>query len=225
MSSNKELFEKIDQLVEKAPENRHSYYQLKYFMLGKEPTTQSQLWQCLRQLQGKKETIQNIKLQIEDTNDEIELLVIKKERLEEQAISVSEELRKRELTIKLRKLKRREESLIDNINKLERKLTFEIEESRFYVQAFEALEALEPLKDYDDFDAQSEYWEAVVREDINLRIISGQAMSSEILKTALALHEGSSIKQQTLIMLEDLSKKIAVKVAKETDDRKQIVNK
>lgn len=225
MSNNEELLKKINQLVEKAPENRHSYYQLKYFMLGKEPTTQSQLWQCLRQLQCKKETIENINLQIADTKDDLELLSIEKEKLEEQAISVSNDLHKRELAVKARKLKRREESLLCNINKLDKKRMFEIEESRFYVQAFEALQEIETLKDYDDFDAQSEYWEAVVREDINLRIITGQAVSPEMLKTAMALHDGSSIKQQTLGMLENLSTKISIKVAKETDDRKQIANK
>ena len=221
--SSKELFEKITELVKLAPENRHSYYQLKYLLLGKEPTTQSQLWQCLRQLESKKETIDNILVQIEDLKDEIELADLENERLN--VDSQLDSICKREIEVKCRKVKRKKESLIKNVNSLEKKLSFEIQEARFYVQAFEALQQVEPLKDYDDYESQQEFWEAKVSEEINLRLLTKQPLSTDLMKTALSLHENSLIKSQIINLLENCKDQIKVKCQKEENDQRQIGNK
>ena len=128
--SNEELFSKIEKLTGKAPENRHSYYQLKYLLLGKEPTTQSQLWQCLTQLESKKETIVTIQLQIEDTKDEIDLTDIEIERVnyDDESLVYPSKLNsilQKERIIKTKKLVRKKELLAKNIDKLEKKLKFE----------------------------------------------------------------------------------------------------
>ena len=138
--------EKIDKLLKKAPEGRASYYQLQCFVLGKEPTMQSQMWQCLTELQSRRETIDNITFEIDNLKDQMELNVIEQERC------VCED--KRERKIKLRILKRNRESTQNNINKLEKKLNYVIQEARFFVKAFEVLEEKEPLKDFDDLEAQ-----------------------------------------------------------------------
>jgi hypothetical protein len=218
MSTN-EFYEKLDALSAKAPENRHSYYQLKYFILGKEPTIQAQLWQCLRQLQGKKENIDTIRLQIEDTKDDIQLLEIDQERLTadvETCVGQS----KLAADIRLRKSERKIRSLKESVNKLERKLDFEIQEARFYIKAFEGLESVQPLKDFDDFDAQKEYWEAMIGQDLNLRLLLKQPISTDLIKTALSLHEKSEIKEQTAKLLDTISNKLSVEMEK--DERKQI---
>jgi hypothetical protein len=218
MSTN-EFYEKLDKLSAKAPENRHSYYQLKYFILGKEPTIQAQLWQCLRQLQGKKENIDSIRLQIEDTKDDVQLLEIDHERLTadvETCVGQS----KLAADIRLRKSERKIRSLKESVNKLERKLEFETQEARFYIQAFEALEHVEPLKDFDDFDAQKEYWEAMIGQDLNLRLLLKQPISTDLIKTALSLHEKSEIKEQTTKLLNTITNKLSVEMEK--DEPKQI---
>lgn len=228
MSSN-DVLEKMDKVLAKAPENRHSFYQLKYFVLGKEPTTQAQLWQCLRELQSRKETIDTIKLQIEDTKDEIELLKIDHEKfyVDEDTIFQNKKLNdiaKRERDIKSRRLKRKEESLLTNINKLEKKLEFATQEANFFLQAFEGLEKVEKLKDYDDYDAQKELWEAKVGEDINLRILTRQPLPPDLLKTALSLHKESPIKEQVVNYLEGRKAQIELECEKENHVR-QIDNK
>lgn len=205
-----ELLEKMNELLVKAPENRHSYFQLKHFILGKEPTTQAQLWQCLKQLQAKKETIENITLQIEDHYDEIELVQIniKKLHLVEFNSTIKDDLLDKEIEIKIKKLKRKEISLLNNVNSLEKKLQFEYQEARFYVQVFGELEKIEKMKDYDDYEAQKEYWEAKISEEINLRILTRQPLDPDLLKTALSLHEGSGIKAQTLGLIESYKKSL-----------------
>lgn len=220
--SSEDLYKKMDELVERAPENRHSYYQLKHFMLGKEPTVQSQLWQCLRQLQGKKESIDSIRLQIEDTKDDIELLEIEKRGLVDDTETLNDRS-KLIAGIKLRKIERKIRSLKESVNRLDKKLEFEIQEARFYVQAFESLEQVEPMKDFDDFDAQGEYWEATVGQDLNLRLLLRQPLSPDLVRTALSLHEKSMVKEKTVEMLNTIGNKLAVEmVNKEQNERKQI---
>jgi hypothetical protein len=229
MSSNEEFFEKIDKVLERAPENRHSFYQLKYFVLGKEPTTQAQLWQCLKELQSRKETIETLTLQIEDTKDEIELIKIDHEKfysdtdLTYQNTKLNE-ICKREQVIKARRLKRKVESLLNNIDKMQKKLEFEIQEAKFFLQAFEALEKVEQLKDYDNHEAQQEFWEAKISEEINLRILTKQPLPSDLLRTALSLHEKSGVKAQVINLLEGCKAQIQVACEKENNVRKQIDN-
>lgn len=228
MSSKDEFFEKIDKVLEKAPEDRHSYYQLKYFVLGKEPTTQAQMWQSLRELKSRKDTIDTLQLQIEDTKDEIELIKIDHEKfyVNDDVVYQNDKLhaiRKREKEIKERRLKRRVESLMSNINKMEKKLEFEIQEANFFLQAFEALEIIEPLKDYDDYEAQKELWEAKITEEINLRALMRQPIPPDLLKTAVSLHEGSEIKARVINILETSKSQIQISV--EEKNVRQVNNK
>ena len=229
MSNYNELFDKINKVLTKAPENRHSYYQLKYFVLGKEPTIQAQLWQCLKELQSRKETIETIIMQIADTTDEIELVKIENDKfyaddnITYQNVKLNE-LCKLERVIKSRRLKRKEESMLNNINKMEKKLKEEIQEARFFLQAFEALEEVEPLKDYDDHEAQQEFWEAKISEEINLRVLTKQPLPSDLLKTALSLHEDSKVKEQVSNLLDNLKINMQTAFAKENNVRKQINN-
>jgi len=218
MSNYEEFFQKMDTALEKAPENRHSYYQLKYFVIGKEPTIQSKLWQCLRELQSRKETIESIGLQIEDLKDEIELTKIEIQKIEINTLSSKneklDEICFKEKTIKLRKLKRREESLVINIDKLEKKLKFELQEARYFLQVFEDLEKIEQMKDYDDYDAQKEYWENKISEEINLRILTKQQLSPELIKTALSLHNESEIRGNMIGILDNCKMQLEMLEAK-----------
>lgn len=230
MSSNNELFEKIHKVLEKAPENRNSYYQLKYFILGKQPTTQSQLWQCLTELRSRKDTIETLQLQIEDTKDDLELTNIEIERLQNDEENLTylnnklNEFSKKERMVKTRKLKRKQESLMRNINKMESTLQFVVQEARFFLQAFESLQEVEPLKDFDDFEAQKEFWEAKITEEINLKILTRQPLGVDLIQTALSLHNDSEVKDQVINMLENSKNKMQLMQEKDDNVRKQITS-
>ena len=49
---------------------------MQHFIIGMQPTTQSKLWQCLRELKRKRDAINYIKLEIEEMNDNIALAEI-----------------------------------------------------------------------------------------------------------------------------------------------------
>jgi hypothetical protein len=206
--STTEMLQKIDEVLQKSPENRHSYYQLKYFVLGKEPTTQAQMWQCLKELKSRRDTIDTLIFETENLADYIELLEIQQENFTADT---------KENTIKTRKLKRHKEQLEKNMVKLTEKLKFVKQEAQFFMDAFESLQKIEPLKDYDDFEAQKEYWEMKISEEINLKILLKQPLSSDLVKTAIVLHEGSEIKNNVIGMLSEAHNRLTHK--KDVDDK------
>jgi hypothetical protein len=226
MSNELDFFKKLEDVLKKAPENRHSYYQLKYFVIGKEPTIQAKMWQCLKELQSRKESITNLMSDIDDLQDDFELINIE---IEKENISKSKtfkdkyvkEIAVKESDIKIRKLHRRAIRINENITKFKQKIEYLIQEARFFLQAFEALEKIEPVKDYDDYDAQNQLWEAKISEEINLRLLLKQGLNSEIVKTALSLPEDSTVKVEVDKMVKGLAN--AKLINKEMDaDKKSI---
>ena len=203
MSSDLELHHRIKKALEKVPENRHSFFQLKYFVIGKEVTTQAQMWQCLRELQSRKNTIDAITLSIEETKDQLELCEIdhakELHRLDPHffdANQLPETLKEREKIIKCKQHERKKQSLYASLKQLEENLKFAWDEARFFVQMFEAINKIEPLKDYDDIDAQKEYWNERIAQQINLKMLLQQPLDIELVQTALALHDNAPIRLQ-----------------------------
>ena len=60
-----ELMTAMDDLLKNEVVQRHSYFQLKYFLIGKEPTNQAKMWQCLRELKTRRQSLKAISLEIE----------------------------------------------------------------------------------------------------------------------------------------------------------------
>ena len=187
-----DLYQKIDEVLKYVPESRHSYFQLKYFVIGKEPTIQAKLWKCLRELQVRKETIDDLLLSIEDQKDELELLEIRQAK---------EEPTDREQIIRKRQLERKRTKLLKSIEKLELDVKYATQEARFFLQAFEGLLKIEELKDYDDLEAQKEYWNESITQQINLKMLLQQPLDIELAKTALALHDDAPVKNQLIKLL------------------------
>jgi hypothetical protein len=95
MSEANLMKDEIDELLKTNNINqRHSYFQLKYFLIGKEPTLQSKMWQCLRELKTRSESLKNIVLENDDLKDKIEILE-EKITLMEKKIEKQEEFRRR----------------------------------------------------------------------------------------------------------------------------------
>ena len=157
------LQDKIQNLMKNDVVERHSYFQLKYFVIGKEPTTQAKLWRCIRELESRNKSLQAIELEIGDTNDDIELLHIEiKDLLGNQF--KQDENKKQILT---RKNERKTKALVEKLKDLKNKKRYIEEEASFFVQAFESLEKIEKIKPFDDLDAQTEYWNKKLKHQLN----------------------------------------------------------
>ena len=75
-----EIMERINKILENELSERHSYFQLKYFIIGKEPTLQGKMWQCIRELGSRKDSLNAIEIQNHELNDKKELIDIKIEK-------------------------------------------------------------------------------------------------------------------------------------------------
>lgn len=217
-----ELREKIETILEKIeiPE-RHSYFQIEKFIIGKEVTVQGQLWQIIRELKARKETVDSYIEQLENAVDELELLDIKIEKHQikrkELILEKKEDadqvlnLNIREIEINIKKLERQKSNLNNSIENVKKKIKFTLEESRFFVSAFEELEKIEKVKSLDDREAQVEFWNEKLLEEFNLRVLLRTSLDPEFIKTIMALNDEAPVKKHVTSMLQQIQKNMIMK--------------
>lgn len=217
-----ELREKIETILEKIeiPE-RHSYFQIEKFIIGKEVTIQGQLWQIIRELKARKETVDSYIEQLENAVDELELLDIKIEKHQikrkELILEKKEDadqvlnLNIREIEINIKKLERQKSNLNNSIENVKKKIKFTLEESRFFASAFEELEKIEKVKSLDDREAQVEFWNEKLLEEFNLRVLLRTSLDPEFIKTIMALNDEAPVKKHVTSMLQQIQKNMIMK--------------
>ena len=201
-----ELITRVDQVLEKADiPDRHSYFQIRKFIIGKECTAQGQLWQIVRELRARKETIESLKKQLDDAADNLEIMDINIARHDKIINRVEEdELNIKEAIINKRKIEREKKHLEESIEKVKEKIKFTQEESAYFLAAFEELEKIEKLKPLDDTEAQVEYWNEKLLEEFNLRVLLKNPLDTELVKTIMALNDDAPVKQHLTAMLKSV---------------------
>jgi hypothetical protein len=187
--------------------DRASLFQMQCFILQKEPTIQGKLHQCLLELQNRRDSLDAIELEIEDQQDHMILIDIDMERAS--LMAPKDVLGERELSIKIRKLKRQKVAIDNQITKLLHKKKNIEEESLFWMSAFAQLSKKEDLKQWDDPDVQSEYWNEKLRAEVNLRLLLCQLPDMELMRSILSLPQDSPLKIKTVEMLQNHNKAIA----------------
>jgi hypothetical protein len=202
-----ELLSNINDVLQVEISQRHSYFQLKYFLLGKEPTNQAKLWQSLRELKNRYDSLMAINLEIEESKDNIELLNIHTKRIK-QKIEKSINDKQQILQIKLRKLERRQKSAQHGINQLLEKKKWLTEESRFFLEFFKNLRKVEELKPFDDLESQKQYWGEKLMRKINLKSLLQSSPDVDLIETALALPDDIPFKKQIVEHLNSIQAKI-----------------
>jgi len=206
-------------LSEKEISQRHSYFQLKYFLIGKEPTLQSKMWQCLREMKNRNETTKNMELETEDLKDKLELLDISVERIRHDMdnIQITDEITNnlyiRECEIKIRQFSRQKKSLEQNIKEIAERKKSISEECRFFLETYKNLLKMEPLKHFDDLEAQKQYWHERLTQKVNLKMLTQNSIDTELIETIVALPDDVKIKQQTLQTLNMKQNEILLKLA------------
>lgn len=203
MQNQANLISQIDDcLVHEMPQ-RHSYFQLKYFLLGKEPTIQSKMWQCLKELKTRRESLDALEFEVDDSKDKIELLdiLIQKFKVEINKCSESDPLSKKELEIKIRQTERQKKAAESALIELVNRRKYIEEEARFFVESFKNFEKLEPLKNFDDLESQKEYWSERLSQKMNLKMLTHNNIDTELIETIIALPDDVTIKKQALSTL------------------------
>jgi hypothetical protein len=211
-----EIMEQINKILENGLSERHSYFQLKYFVIGKEPTLQGKMWQCIRELGSRKDSLNAIEIQNHELNDKKELIdiQIEKNNLTLKNIEPSPEgdLNAREFRVVARQLKRQRQKTENALVDLNKKHNYILEEANFFLETFKNLEEIEPLKDFDDLPSQQHYWDEKLSNELNLKLLLQRAPDVELVKTIMALNNNSPTKQQTIKMLENIQQQALVKI-------------
>lgn len=209
---NTNILNQMNEILNYEMAERHSYFQMKYFIVNKEPTTQSKMWQCLREIKSRYESLQALDLEIDESKDNLELIDIninKMTAIYDKKVSMgkpSDSLKISE--IKLRKAKRQRVMADKNIETLVKKKKNLEEEANFFVLSFRNLEVVEPLKDYDDLESQKQYWGEKLLQKINLKMLLQSQVDTELIETVLALPDDIPIKVQTVKNLDSMHKKM-----------------
>ena len=198
MNNDSEITNELNSLNLENMVNRHSFFQLKYFLLGKEPTHQSRLWQCLREIDARKDSWESILLEIDDVKDDLKIFDLSLEKLElkKQFKNLHNE---KIHEIKISKLKRKKFCTDKNLDKLIIKKKNLLEEIDFFLKSYKNLEQAEALKPFDDLESQKDYWGQKLLQKLNLRKVMGVAPDLDVLETILLLPDDVPIKQQTLL--------------------------
>jgi hypothetical protein len=208
--------EMCDLLENKDIVNRHSFFQMKYFIVNKEPTHQAKLWRCLRELHARKDVIEATRVELDDCRDNLELTEIEIKKLNIcmnfktpevrsgvlMEIPEIEALNKEESTIRERKLERKKQAILGTIASLEKKSVEIQEESAFFVEAFRSLEKIAQLKPFDDLTSQKEYWNEKIAQEFQLRALTGMPADVDLARTTMCLMDDMPVKGQFLQALE-----------------------
>lgn len=200
-----EIYQKACELTqENRIPTRHSLYQLKHFVLGKELTTQAKLQKCIREIDARKNSMKSMILGIEETKDNLSLLEIKFLTLEKK--KTKSELDKEYKIIQKRKINRKKSALMDSIEEMQKKLEETEVEIQFFINAYQQLEKIEPLKRFDDPDINAELWNENFAQELQLRILLQKPLDLELVKCILALDKESSTRKEMVKILEQIQK-------------------
>lgn len=195
----KSIIEKISGLL---PEqrNRHSFFQIKHFIIGKEPTIQGRLHACLRELEERKKTLEAIENEIAEEFDNTLLLREQAKRYEKKNGTVAQ--------IKLRKVRRRTEATEKRIQTLRDKMVAIEQEAMFLIETYEWLLTQEELKEWDDFQVQGDYWNAKLLNELRTSLFFTRHLSSDLINTIMAMPASAPVRRQ-LIGLQQQTKALA----------------
>jgi hypothetical protein len=204
--------------------DRTSLFQFQCFILGKEPTIQGKLHQCLLELNSRKNALDSIDLEISEQEDKLEMLDIDLQR--KLKIVGSDEFAEKERGILIRQVDRMKSATLLHIDKLKKQQQNIEEESTFFVSAFEQLLKREALKQWDDPEVQKEYWNEKLRQEVNLKLLLRQLPDADTMRSILCLHDDSPLKKKTIEMLQNYNKQIsqlAEKQAKASENAETVI--
>ncbi len=185
----KELHDQVDAITKSGVPNRHTFFQLLHFVVGKEPTHQAKMKRCVDELKSRKSSVESILMEMDDTRDRNQLI---EESLTD-AIDKSE-TQKRMARRMIRQNEISLERLVDKLKSVE-------EEMLFFVEMFNQLNVVEAFKNWDDVDVQNEYWNAKLMEEVNYRLMMRMPIDFEVVRTALALPASAPIRKKIVALI------------------------
>lgn len=191
---------------------KHTDFQIEHFMIGKETGKNGKIWQCIRELNARKDNLEALNLEIEQTKDNLELAKIKCEIYKiKKTFNKNfqlENLNKRKKDILIRKQDRLITNIENSLHKLHERKQSILLECKKIIEVFNQHNPQNKVIDIDDKDNQLEYWNNKLLEEINLNAMLGMPVGLEIVKSVLALPENSQVKVQLVNAMVNNGKKL-----------------
>lgn len=203
MATKEEILAQAKNVLRTEVVDRHSFFQLQHFVIGKEPTHQARLWRCVREIKARSENLDALKLEIDDKKDSLRL----SELDFEMPVHVGDEFEQQaqeRIRIHKRQIKRKMIGIEHDLQTLEAKQNYLLEEIEFFIRCYAKLSETEKLKPWDDTESQKEYWNAKLSQEMSSKLLMRLPVDTELLKTILALHDSSPVKQETIKLLEEI---------------------
>lgn len=230
-----ELIEKATRIIKSVEiPDRHSYFQIEKFMIGSQPTGQAQLWQIVRELKSRLESVESLMDDIENARDTVDELDVK---IQLKQIEIREiggmgvakearnglgidggsnlpsdellDLQKKQREIEIRRMERQRDSASKSMEKLQSKVKYILEEVNCLVAGFERItEKIGPMKPWDDPHAQKEMWNEKFLEEFNLRIILKRPLDTEFVKSIMSLDDDAPVKKHIVGLVERIQQQM-----------------
>jgi hypothetical protein len=188
--------EQVDKIINSDVPSRHSFFQLNFFIIGKEPTHQAKLRRCVDELRVRKRSLDAMNLELDELDDK-KLLLDFEDRYE----GAEKEIRTRMVARKRATIDQAIEDVLDKIKNCE-------EEMLFLTEAFNKLSEISPIKSWDDLEVQTEYWNAKLSEEINHKLLMKMPIDIETVKLALAMPPNAPIRNQLISLLKVQGEKL-----------------
>lgn len=194
--------------------DRHTRFQIEKFIIGKEPTVQSQLWAIVRELKSRKEAVEFMQMDLRDAEDNIELLDIKIQKLDRKIRKLASneddsynDLNIRECELHIRKLQRKKEQVVKTSQSANRKLKGIVEEMTYLIEGYAQITSTHgDIKPLDDEESQREMWYEKLLEEFNLKIILSRPLDPEFVRTILVLPDEAPVRKQMVSLLSYMQK-------------------
>lgn len=215
---SRELIEKMNTiLTETELPERHTFFQIEKFIIGKEPTHQGQIWQIIRELKARQESVGNIQLELDQATDDLELFDIKIERISRELLKAEEnsltDLDIKELELGIRKLQREKKALEKSMGKARQTMKYTLQEVNYLIAGYERLlQEVGKVKPIDDEQAQAELWNEKLLEQFNLRILLKNPIDSELVKTIMALDDNTPVKKHVAAILQRAQQRMLIEM-------------
>lgn len=190
----------------------HSDFQIQNFIIGKETSVYGKMWQCVREIQSRYDSLEACEQDILETQDNIELAEISLQRIKlKNTFSTSEELEKLKTQRKLvliRKKERQVNKIRLGLQLLNRKKNDLIQELEVFTKLFDEFSSKVQYLPFNDNKAQTEYWNNKFDNELNIAAMFGAPANLELIKSCLALPDETKVKKQILGAITNLSKKL-----------------
>ena len=186
----------------------HSNFQIANFIIGKETSLIAKQWQCLRELQARKDNLELIDDELEELADNIKLAKIDLDLLATELEIKKSSLESEKTKIMISKKTREISKLKKGQKQIELKKQDLMQEINTFISIFEELNKESHFLEYNNNQAQLEYWSKKFETELNLNSFMNSPISGELIKSILALPEQAGIRKQVLDTLTNMNKKL-----------------